>query len=369
MKIDKIDIFQLDIPYIRAFKTASTTHSVRGVVLVRLGSEGVFGWGESSVGKNPHYSAEYADGVFSVCRDVLTPLVLGESISSGEELTARFSAIKGNFCAKAAFDHAFWDLSARLNGKSLTQQVGAAETDVVAGADLGVEDSIETLLDLVKEQVDVGIPRIKLKCCRGWDIEPIKAVRQAYPDLTIHVDCNSGYRIKDIELFKELDDYGLAMIEQPLQHDDLIDHAKLQQAITTPICLDETVVSPTKALQAAEIGACRWINIKPPRVGGLTNSLEVLSICKEHGIKTWVGSMFETSIGQALCIALQRAGANNYPMDLFDSHILYGLDVGTGLSVLPGGKAVVPTASGIGFDPELGKIEPLCVNKFSTPTK
>ena len=365
MKIEQIDIYQLELPFIKPFKTAATTHFVRGTVLVRLMSNGVSGWGESSPGKYPHYSSEYADGAFSVCQDVLSPLILGKTIHNGGELAQCMAAVKGNCFAKSAFDHALWDLSARTLGKTLTQHVGYQATDIVAGSDFGVEGSISTLIGLIEKEVDAGSPRVKLKCCPEWDIDPVRAVREAFPHLPIHIDCNSGYRIKDINLFKELDRYNLSMIEQPLQNDDLIDHAQLQSELKTPICLDESITSPIKARQAASIGACRWINIKPPRVGGLTNALEILSICKESKIKTWVGSMFETSIGQAPCIALARAGANDYPMDLLDTNKLYGIDLGQGISVARGGQTSIPNKIGIGFEPCIEKVNSLCIGKVS----
>jgi O-succinylbenzoate synthase len=199
---------------------------------------------------------------------------------------------------------------------------------VDVGADFGVMETLDLLIETIAEAVDHGYKRVKLKFRPGWDLDMVAAVRAAFPDLVCHVDCNSAYTLDDMSLFEALDEYGLAMIEQPLMFDDLIDHATLQSRLETPICLDESITSVSKARKAIQIEACRWINIKPPRVGGLTNAIAIHDLAQRQGVPCWVGGMLESAVGASHCLALATLPNFKYPADVFPSARFFTRDLG-----------------------------------------
>ncbi len=238
MKIDRIELFHVAMPLIYPWRTAYGEDADIHSVLCRMSSGSVDAWGESSPLAAPCYSPEWAAGVFSVTRDWLAPALIGCEINTGQELQQRLAVYKGNPFAKAVLDTTWWSLSSNISNTPLHEALGATRCEVPVGADFGVMDSIDDLLESMGQAVEQGFPRIKLKCRPGWDIEMLAAVRRQHPNTTIHIDCNSGYRLSDVELFRQIDKFQLAMIEQPLQNDDLIDHALLQAQIETPVCLD-----------------------------------------------------------------------------------------------------------------------------------
>ena len=238
MRIDRIELFHVAMPLISPWRTAYGEDAAIHSVLCRLSSGSVDGWGESSPLAAPCYSAEWAGGVFAVVRDWFGPALVGKNIASGEQLQQRLGLFKGNSFAKAALDMAWWSLRSRVAGVPLHRLLGARRDCVAVGDDFGVMDSVEELLESVGESVEAGFPRIKLKFRPGWDLPVVEAVRRQHPDQTFHIDCNAGYSLDDLDLFRRLDEYRLAMIEQPLAHDDLVDHSHLQAEIRTPVCLD-----------------------------------------------------------------------------------------------------------------------------------
>ena len=366
MKIDTIDIFHVEMPMKTPFRTAFGVETAIGSVLVRLGSAGERGWGESSPGSVPMYCAESAATAFLVARNYLAPLLLGREIESGTALTDALAPIKGNPFAKAAIDAAWWDLAARIEGLPLHEMLGGRRTVIDAGADFGVLDTIDDLVASVGDALGDGYRRVKLKIAPGWDVAPVEAVRSAFPDVTLHVDGNSGYTLDDVDIFKRLDRFNLAMIEQPLAHDDLLDHSYLQTLIDTPICLDESIYSPDCARKAAFLKACRWANIKPGRVGGMTNARIVHDIFFDAGIPCWVGGMMESAVGAAHCLALATLPNMAYPADIFPSDRFYARDLGTPPMVHdePGRFHVRP-GPGIGAEPDTAVLDELTVEKAS----
>lgn len=328
MHIEYIEIIRVAMPLLSPFRTAYGDDDTVESVLVRLGSGDHEGWGDSSSLKYPTYSPECAVTQFIICRDFIAPLLLGEDICSGDELQNRLSAIKGNYFAKGGFDMAWWDLHARMLGKPLWQVLGGASPTVEAGADFGVMEHIDRLLEAIAAALQQGYKRVKLKYRPGWDLEMVSTVRKAFPDAVFHIDCNSAYTLDDLEMFQALDHYNLAMIEQPLRHDDLLDHAALQARIRTPICLDESITSVHKARQAIQIQACRWVNIKPARVGGITNALAIHNLCAEAGISCWIGGMLESAVGASHCLALATLPNIQYPCDIFPSTRFFAQDLG-----------------------------------------
>ena len=257
------------------------------------------------------------------------PFTIGRGKKAGGRLQAMLSGIKGNQFAKSAFDMAWWDLYAQQLGLPLWEALGGKWPTVDAGADFGVMETVDLLLETIAGAVQQGYKRVKLKYRPGWELDMIAAVRGAFPDLTVHVDCNSAYTLDNVDMFKKLDQYGLAMIEQPLSHDDLVDHAALQAAIETPICLDESITSAAKARKAIKIKACGWINIKPGRVGGTTNAVEIHNVAQDSGIPCWIGGMLESAVGASHCLALATLPNMRYPSDIFPTDRFYTRDLAT----------------------------------------
>ncbi|MGD9857866.1 MAG: o-succinylbenzoate synthase, partial [Planctomycetaceae bacterium] len=251
----------------------------------------------------------------------------------------------GNPFAKAALDTAWWSLHSRIENHPLHELLGAARSEVPVGADFGVTDRLDDLLDDIGRAVAAGFPRVKLKFRPGWDLPMLEAVRTRFPTQTIHIDCNSGYRIRDAALFEQVDEFDLAMIEQPLQHDDLNDHARLQSRIKTPVCLDESIVSLDHARQAVELGSCRYVNIKPGRVGGLTNAAAIHNLCREAGIPCWVGGMLESAVGASHCAALAMLDNFTYPADVFPSSRFYHEDLADPPLELHHGPGGIPSVA------------------------
>jgi O-succinylbenzoate synthase len=327
MRIDRISIYRVRLPLITPFRTAFGNDAAIESILVRLGSGGVSAWGESAPWENPAYSPESAAGAFLASRNFIAPLLLGKTIDTGDALQKELLCIKGNPFAKAAFDLAWWNLQAKQEGVPLWRKIGGTTQDVACGADIGVLDSIEDLLREIDLAMEAGYERLKLKYRPGWELDMLEAVRNRFPDIVIHVDCNSAYTLKDIAMLKKLDDFNLAMIEQPLMHDDILCHSILQKQIKTPICLDESISSPQKADEAIQMGACGFINIKPGRVGGLTNALAIHNLAQAAGIPCWVGGMLESSLGAHFCLALGTLPNIKYPSDIFPTSRFYARDL------------------------------------------
>lgn len=349
MKIDRMEIYHVRLPLIRPWRTAYGEDADVHSLVVRMEAEGGSGWAESTPLYAPTYSPEGAPSAFVVIREFLAPQLIGQEIESARALNERLGCFKGNFFAKAALEMAWWMLEAELQQKPLHQLLGGTRTVVEAGADFGVQDSVDLLLEKVQGAVEAGFPRVKLKMKPGWDLEVMRAVRSTFPNLTFHVDCNSGYTLDDLPLFRQLDQLGLAMIEQPLAHDDLVEHAELQRQIGTPICLDESVKSVRDARLAIRLGSCRVVNIKPGRVGGLQNALDIHNLCAEQGIICWVGGMLESSLGASICVELGTLPNFRYPNDIFPTAHFHRTDLtetrlefGQGLTFQPSSVPGIP---------------------------
>jgi o-succinylbenzoate synthase len=328
MRIDRIELFHVAMPLIYPWRTAYGEDATIHSVVCRLASGSVEAWGESSPLAAPCYSPEWAGGIFATCRDWLAPQIVGQDIVSGADLQQRLGIFKGNPFAKAILDTAWWALSSKLANRPLHELLGATRDEVPVGADFGVMDSVDELLSGVGQAIEAGFPRIKLKFRPGWDLPMLRAVRRQHPTHPIHIDCNSGYRLSDLALFQEADALGLAMYEQPLPHDDLVDHADLQRQVKTPVCLDESVYNVRQAELAIRLKSCRFVNIKPGRVGGLTNAIAIHDFCRAASIPCWVGGMLESAVGASLCVALAMLENFTYPADIFPSSRFYHEDLG-----------------------------------------
>ena len=364
MRIERIELYHVAMPLVRPFRTSFGSWATIESVIVKLVSEQAVGWGESAPGCIPDYSPEYAGGAFVLIRDVLAPRVLNRDVATGDELQELLAGIRGNPFAKAALDLAWWDLHARMEGRPLWRVIGGQSPTIAVGADLGVQESLDRLLELVAEVLAAGFERLKLKIQPGWDVDVVAAARKCCPDLAIHVDGNSAYRLADAETFRRMDEFGLAMIEQPLAHDDLVDHVQLRGLIRTPICLDESINSPAAAEKAIRLGACDWINIKHGRVGGITNAIRIHDLCAQAGVGNWIGGMLESAIGQSFAAALATLGNVKYPSDIFPSSRFYADDLGQPPIELSGpSRVTISDAPGIGVQPDAERLAKLTVQQ------
>jgi o-succinylbenzoate synthase len=357
MTIDKIDVFHVRMPLKQPWKTAFSEEYAIDTVLVRMTRGEDIGWGETAPYAVPQFSPEWATGCFYLIRDVFAPLLAGQRIESGADLQDRLRSFKGNQFAKAALDIAWWDLAARREGKPLWQMIGGEQPDVAVGADIPIQDDPDVLLAAVGSAQDAGFARTKLKFRPDSGVSMVAKVREAFPDATIHIDCNCGFTLEDVPLFLELDELGLKMIEQPLASDDLVDHARLQEKLKTPICLDESITSADRARKALDIGASSWINIKHGRVGGLTNALEIYALCQDRQAPCWIGGMLESCVGQGPSLALGTLPGISYPADVFPQGRLYDDDLAEPVITLSGpGTVTAPDRPGHGFTPNPEKL-------------
>ncbi len=327
MKIDAIEVFTVNMPLVYPFRTAFGNDAEIESVIVKMRSGNQVGWGESTPWRNPGYSSEYAEAAHITIRKFLAPLLIGKSVESGDELQSRLLPIKGNYFAKGALDSAWWDLYSRMREEPLWKALGGSDPTISVGADFGVMDTIDELIDKIAGAIEEGFERTKLKFRPGWELDMVEAVRARFPNHTMHVDCNSAYRSRDFSMLEKLDDFDLAMVEQPLANDDLYHHSKLAARMQTPICLDESITSVDRAHKAAKMNSCRWINIKPGRLGGLTIARKVLAECQANGIPCWVGGMLESSLGGHQCLAIATLDNVKYPSDVFPSARFYREDL------------------------------------------
>ena len=329
MRIDKLDVYYVSMPLIYPWRTAYGVDYNIHSVLVKATSGEHEGWSESTPFFAPTYLPESAGSVYYLVTEVFGPHIVGRDYETAAELNWRLDVVKGKSVAKAAIEICWWTLEVARTGTPLHRLLGGETREVVAGADFGIQDSLDMLLGNIQRAVDTGFPRIKLKVAKGWDLDVLRTVCGTFPKMTFHIDCNAGYTLDDLPFFKAIDGLGLAFIEQPLHYADVLDHAELARQIETPVCLDETITSVKAAEQAIQVGACRYINIKPGRTGGLSNSLAVHDLAQEAGIPVWVGGMLESAVGAAFCIELATLPNFTYPGDVFPSSRFYERDLAT----------------------------------------
>jgi len=355
MKIEAIDIYWAKLPLAFVWKTSYADQYYTDTILVRMEGEGHYAWGESCPPYIPGYSADHTVATFHTLREHMAPKIIGQDIGSAEELLDRLTFVKGNQFARAALEIAWWVLDAKRRGLPLAKALGGTRDRVAVGADFGVQDSIDILLQKIQGAIDQGFPRIKLKFRPGWDLPMVEAVRSTFPRFTFHIDCNAAYTPADTDLFRKLDRFQLAMIEQPLADDgmSLINHADLQKRIETPVCLDESALSLAHVQAAIRLGSCKVVNIKMARVGGLTASRDIQALCAEHAIPCWVGGMLESAVGGAICAELATLPNFTYPGDIFPSSYFYKNDVGKPEIVLSGpGEVTTSRVPGIAQEPD-----------------
>jgi len=349
MKIERVELHHVDMPLVHPFETSFGREITRPCILVAVFSDGLTGWGECTAHSGPWYSSETIETAWHVLRDFLIPEVLGQEVTSAPDLVARFVRVRGHPMARAALENAVWDLLAQAQGVSLAYVLDGERERVPVGVSVGIEPTLDELLDRVAGHVAEGYARVKLKIKPGWDVEVVRAVRERWPDLRLQVDANSAYTLRDAPLLRELDQFDLLLIEQPLHHDDIVDHAQLQKQLLTPVCLDESIHSPEHARWALDIGACRVINIKVGRVGGLTAARQIHDLCCERGVPVWCGGMLETNVGRAANVALAALPNFTLPGDISASARYYQEDIAEPNFVLNDDSTLsVPSGPGLG---------------------
>lgn len=366
--IDTIRIHRVARPLRYPWRTAyGEDSSIDGIIVeVRAGKHS--GWGEAAPLHAPTYSPETAGTCFHVARDFLAPRLLGARLAHPAEAGLLLDLFRGNPFAKSALEMAVWNLFAQAGNVSLAALLGGKERPVEAGADFGVQDSLDMLLEKVGEATDAGFGRIKLKIRPGWDREVVRLVCDAFPRQTFHVDCNASYSRDDLGLMRELDGFGLAMIEQPFGTRDLIDHAWLQARIETPVCLDESVTCVHDFEQALALGACRMLNVKIGRTGGIATAVRLHDMARDAGIPCWVGSMLESGIGMSALIALATLPNFAYPGDLFPTAAHYENDVTEKLSFSAGCR-FMPAGAGEAPHPDAARLDAVTAENCTLETR
>jgi len=366
MKIDRMEVFYVALPLIYPWKTAYGEDADVHSVLVCMISGGMEGWGETSPFFAPTYSPETASSVFFLITEIFGPQIAGKEWDSAAALRDHLAVFKGNPFAKAGVEIAWWNLEAKIRKTPLHRLLGGKTRLVEAGQDFGVQDSLDMLLGNIEKAVKQGFQRIKLKAKPGWDVEMLEAVRGSFPKMTFHIDCNSGYTLGHLPLFKKIDRFHLAMIEQPLFHDDLVEHAELQKQIETPICLDESIKSPRDMRLAIKLKSCRYVNIKPGRVGGLQNAVEIHNLARDNGIPAWIGGMLESSLAVGISVELATLENIVYPSDVGASSQFIKEDITEPTIEFPGKERSFKPSSvpGVPYLPDPKKLAKHSRDKF-----
>ncbi len=328
MKIERITLRQIRMPLVHFFETSFGRTYGRDIVLVEVAAEGATGWGEVTAGENPFYNEEWTESAWLILRDYVAPRVLGFEFHGPEEIAARTAHIRGHNMARGSLEAAVWDLCARVDGVPLWKKIGGgARREIPCGVSIGIQDSVEQLFEKIECELAAGYQRIKMKIKPGWDVDVVRRVRERFPSIKLMADANSAYTLADAGDLKRLDEFYLMMIEQPLAHDDIVDHAELQRRLDTPVCLDECIRSAHHAEQAIRLRACGIINIKLGRVGGFTEAKKVHDAAQAAGIPVWCGGMLEAGVGRAHNIALSTLPDFVLPGDVSASQRYWKRDI------------------------------------------
>ena len=367
IKLKSIELIEINLPLVHFFETSFGRTYERRIILVRVDDfGGGEGWGEITCGETPGYSDEWTGSAFVTAEKILAPMVVGKEFESAADVWNAMKSARGHRMAKAGIETACWDLEAKKLGVPLWRHLGGVNKEIECGVSIGIQDSVEQLLDKIRVELDAGYKRIKIKISPRWDYDVIKAVRAEFGNILLMGDANSAYTLADIDLLKSLDEFNLMMLEQPLGCDDIIDHAKLQAHLKTPICLDEPIKSPDDARKAIELKSGKIINLKNGRVGGHTQSKLVEQICREAGMPVWCGGMLESGIGRAHNIAISTLAGYTRPGDVSASKRYWYEDIiEPAVEVNSNGTITAPEGPGIGFEVKGDRIEKLSVRKVS----
>ena len=365
MQIERITLRQIKMPLVHFFETSFGRTTERHMVLVEVSSGGISGWGEITAGENPFYNEEWTESAWLIARDYVAPRILNHNFGSAAEVGARTSHIRGHRMARGGVEVAIWDLEARMLGLPLYQHIGGgARREIPCGVSIGIQESVPKLLEKIETELAAGYQRIKMKISPNWDVDVVREVRRRFPKTLVMADANSAYTLADAPRLKCLDEFDLMMIEQPLAHDEIVDHAKLQAQLKTPICLDECIRSAHHAEQALAMDAGRIINIKLGRVGGFAEAKRVHDVAQRAGVPVWCGGMLESGIGRAHNVALATLPNFVLPGDVSASKRYWKRDIiQAAVETTPRGTIEVRDAPGFGYDLDTDFIKSITVRQ------
>jgi O-succinylbenzoate synthase len=350
-RVRSVELLLVEIPLVRPFRTSFGEVAEKRCVIVRVETDDAEGWGECVADTRPDFSGEFNEGAWLVLREFLVPALFRAGDIDVAEVEAAFVEVRGNPMAKAALLDAFVDAELRAEGTPLASWLGADRNRVDCGVSIGLTPSTEVLLEQVEGYLGEGYRRIKLKIQPGTDLDRVRAVRAAHPDIRLSVDANAAYSPADADVFRSMEDLGLLMIEQPLHHEDLLRHAELQALLRTDLCLDESIRSLSDTAAALDLGACRIVNIKQGRVGGVLEARRIHDHSRERGVPVWCGGMLETGVGRALNLALAAMPGFTLPGDTSASARYFAEDLTVPFELSPDGTMAVPSGPGIGVTP------------------
>jgi O-succinylbenzoate synthase len=364
MKIEAITLREIQMPLVHFFETSFGRVYSRRILLITVHSEGIDGWGECVAAEDPFYSSEWIESAWPTVKHYLAPAILLRNLECARECGVLFSRIRGHRMAKAALENALWDAEAKQKRQPLWKLLGGTRREIACGVSIGIQDSVEQLLDKIKTELAAGYRRIKVKVKPGWDVNVLERIRARWPEITLSCDANSAYTLDQIEHLRSFDQFNLLMIEQPLWDDDIYYHARLQKELRTAICLDESIVHARTAAIAIETGACRIINIKVGRVGGFSEARKIHDICQAQKIPVWCGGMLESGIGRAHNIALSTLENFRLPGDVSASKRYWEEDiVDPEVTVSAQGTIAISDEPGTGYRVKQDLIEKLMVRK------
>ena len=349
LTLEAVELFRIRLPLVAPFETSFGTQTERDILLLKARTSDGDGWGECVATEEPTYSSEYIEGAQHVLVHHLLPRLFERGPVSAEDVALTLRPVHGHQMAKAAIEMAILDAQLRASGESFARFFGAVRSEVDSGVSVGIHSSIPELISTVGDYLDQGYRRIKLKIKPGWDVEPVKAVRERFGDVPLQVDANTAYSLSDAKHLAELDAFELLLIEQPLPEDQVLAHAELAKVVQTSICLDESITSAQAAEDAIQLGACQVINIKPGRVGGYLEARRIHDLCAKHGIPVWMGGMLETGLGRAGNVAMAAMTNFTLPGDTSASDRYYHRDI-TEPFVLAEGRLRVPEGPGLGVN-------------------
>jgi O-succinylbenzoate synthase len=360
MRLQKLTLREIHLPLVEPFQTSFDTTTLRRILLLEADVDGAKGWGESTAGEDPYYSYETVETAWHILRDYLWPLMKGREFATAAEIWDLFTHVRGHNMAKAGLEIALWDAEAKLKNVPLAELLGGTHKEISCGVSIGIQPTIDELIAKVERELAAGYQRVKIKIKPGWDIEPVRALRERFPRLRLMVDANSAYTLAGAAHLKQLDAYYLIMIEQPLGWDDIYSHAELQRKLDTPICLDECIHDVEHARAAIELRACQIINIKLGRVGGHTPARRIHDLCQSKAIPVWCGGMLESGVGRAHNIAISTLPNFSLPGDVSASRRYWQADIiQPEVEVSRQGTIRVPTTPGIGYSPCISRVESL----------
>jgi o-succinylbenzoate synthase len=364
MRLHSLTLREIHLKLVAPFETSMDRVSERRIILAEAHVDGVSGWGECTAGETPYYCSEDTETAWHILKNFLWPRLKGKELSLAADVWPLLEQVRGHNMAKATVETAVWDAEAKIKNIPLWKLIGGERQEIPCGVSIGIKHSLDELSATVKKELAAGYQRIKIKIKPGKDLAPVQRLRQDFPRIKLMVDANSAYRHEDLPLLKQLDAYYLMMIEQPLGWDDLFGHVEIQKNLQSPVCLDECIHTYEQAEAAISLGACKIINIKLGRVGGLLQAKRIHDLCQRNNIPVWCGGMLESGIGRAQNIAMSTLPNFSLPGDVTASQRYWHEDVITPeVTVTPQGTIQVPSGPGIGFVPRLDRIASITVRQ------